>query len=412
MPHSFKRLLGLCSLSLLGTGCVSVPPRYSFSPIPASHQSVKFADGIPFVFSRQTHLVSVSLPEDNGTLASEFSLIAVSVVNCGDRPFVIDGRNVQLSSDNRKLHIVPETQIQNRINSRAMWFRIANAFASAANATAASMPSTTTYTGSAYSGGQYASYSGVVTTYDPARAALASSAINQQQARTDQEIEQARRAQVDALASGFKRHTLSPSEAYLGGIYVENKYLRRAGSLRLSVNIGSESHTFEIRVDGPGSTPTSIDYAASSAPLDRWPVPAPTPTTSEATVPSSTTATSLQPPTTEKTAPGTTTPITGLFKNQRLTIETKDGRKFIHARLIEFTADYVIVSTADGVFTLRKGELPDDVAQWLPEAKPISPLEKHTVNPGPGEENAAASTDRKNGEEPTDHKSWWERIFD
>jgi hypothetical protein len=411
MPYPAFRKLGLWPILLLVTGCVSIAPRYSFSPIPTAHQLVKFADGIPFVFSRQTHLVSISLPEDDGTLESEFSLIAVSIVNCGSQSFVIDARNLQISSDNPKLRIVPETEIQDRINSRAMWARIATAFASAANVAAASMPTTTTYSGGVYGGGQYVGYSGVASTYDPARAALASSAINQQQARTDREIEEARRAQVDALASGFKRHTLGPNNVYIGGVYVENKQLRRASSVQLSVNIGPESHRFEVLVDGPGSTAAPIDYAEVLPPPERRDVAVPT---AASIPPSAATTESLNQPAAVTASKEPDAPVTSIFKNQRLTFETKDGRKLVHARVLDFTADYVIVSTLDGVFTLRKTELPDGIAQLLPEPPPAASPQPPPVTKieEPAGAQAETPTDEKKTGESAETKSWWERLFD
>jgi len=388
MQRRHSRYLPFLSLLLL-SGCVAVVPRYSFSPVPTSYQYVTFADGIPFVFSHQTHLVSISLPEDANPLDSEYSLIAVSVVNGSESSFVIDGRNLQITSENRRLRIVPETEIKDRINSRAAWARIANAFASAAHVAAVSMPSTTTYSGSVHGSRGFAGYSGVVTTYDPTRAALAANAINRQQAQTDQEIETVRRAQIEGFSNGFKRHTLRPTEAYFGGVYVENKQLRRAGAFRLSINVGAETHVVEVRLGAAGSSAERIDYAPPQPLMDRenTSTPAPEP---------------IDPIKNPPEIPQMDVTATGLFKNQRITFDTKDGRRFANARVIEITSHYVIISTSDGVFTVTKHELPDEIAQWL-------------VDQAPADSTAggdAAAPAVKPNETPVKTKSIWERLFE
>lgn len=343
-------ILGVPALILLA-GCTSTAPHYRFSPVPAAGQFVTFSDGIPFVFSQQVNVVSVSLPPDGTSLDSEFTPIGISLANFDDRAHVVDANNVQISSDNPKLRIVPPTEIKDRINSRAAWARFANAFAAAANMAAASMPKTTTYSGSAFGTGGYVAYSGSVTTYDPASTAAANAAISRQQLEGDREIENTRRTLVDEYSNGIRRHTLYPNDTYLGVVYVESKVLRRASRVHLTIEFAKETHVFEVDFSREGVPGTNYDYSS--------PVLAPAVDRKAGNV-------RAPEPSTEPMAFEPTKVADSLSKNQRITFETKDGRRFYAARIIEIAPDYLIVSTIDGVFTLRREELPDELAKRLP----------------------------------------------
>lgn len=145
-------------------------------------------------------------------------------------------------------------QLAKEAQTAARWQAFAVALAGAANAYAASQPTTVTSYGTAYGPRGLISYSSSATAYNPANAALANSVNAAQTSRSMGQIGATLDATLRNLGSSILRTTtIEPGNAFGGNVIIDKPKFSKgeAQALRVVVNFDGEVHEFRFSVGAP-----------------------------------------------------------------------------------------------------------------------------------------------------------------
>lgn len=244
------RMVGLSALALFLSACAST---YSLSPQASGSQEVTYDRGMAVLMSRKEH-GAVRVAPSATTFGEERPSLVVVAFNDSSGGANLGAENVQVfTASGGSVRVFTYEQLVKEAKNAAAWQAFAVALSGAANAYAASQPSTTYTNGSIYGRGGYTGFGATTTTYNPANAALANS-INQ--ARTDRSIAQIG-ATLDATITDLKDNmlrttTIAPGEAFGGRVVFAKPKFEKDGArtLRVVVKFNGDEHEFTFAV-GP-----------------------------------------------------------------------------------------------------------------------------------------------------------------
>ncbi|RAK54376.1 hypothetical protein DJ017_07495 [Phenylobacterium soli] len=178
--------------------------------------------------------------------------LAVVAFNDSQMPANLGPENVHVyTAAGLTVPVFTYEQLAREAKKKAAWAAFAVALSGAANAYAASQPTTVNTYGSAYGNRGYATYAAQTTVYNPANAALANS-INQ--ANTNREMSQisaSLEATLSSLGNSILRTTtVEPGGAFGGTVVVGKPHFGKgeAQTLRVVVSFNGEDHEFSFNV--------------------------------------------------------------------------------------------------------------------------------------------------------------------
>ncbi|HEY8574422.1 hypothetical protein [Phenylobacterium sp.] len=228
------------------TGCATT---YALAPIASSNQEVTYDRGAALVMSKKDQ-GAVRVAPTSTAFEGRMSL-GVVAFNDGSSNFNLGTENVQVFTANgTPVRVFTYEQLVKEAKTAAAWQTFAVALSGAANAYAASQPTTVNTYGTAYgSRTGFTNYASTSTVYNPANAALANS-INQ--AQTNRSLSMISRTLDDTLSglgdSVLRTTTVEPGRA-VGGNVIVNKPKFAKGEpqqLRVVVGFAGEEHEFRF----------------------------------------------------------------------------------------------------------------------------------------------------------------------
>ena len=242
---SMKRLKAIAIISTLTFGLMACEGPTSVRVVDSAAIEQTLFDGRGISVSRKSNttvsMSSITIAELNSTQIEVF----IVARNSRSLPFILSTSSIAAQVDGVAAKIFTYEELKAaEVRSRNIAL-IATAIGGAANAYSASQPQTTT--GTYNYGGIYGTYSG--TTYNPAASTLATAAVT---ANTN--------AQINSISSNSERTLGQLQETYLkpttmnrgmeyGGVLrieVPRLSAESTQDIRLTINLGSDVHTFEL----------------------------------------------------------------------------------------------------------------------------------------------------------------------
>jgi hypothetical protein len=235
----------LASTSL--AGCAST---YSLQPVAAGSQQVSYDHGAAILMSKKDRgavRVAPTSTEFQGRMG-----LAVVAFNDGSTPANLGPENVHVfTAAGVPVQVFTYEQLARQAKRAAAWKTFAVALSGAANAYAASQPTTVNAYGTAYGNRGFTNYAATATVYNPANAALANS-VNQ--ANTNRQLGQINAMLNETLQglgqSILRTTTVQPGAAFGGNVVVDKPRFGKgeAQTLRVVVNFNGEDHEFTFSV--------------------------------------------------------------------------------------------------------------------------------------------------------------------
>ncbi len=178
--------------------------------------------------------------------------LGVVAFNDGHAGANLGAENVRVFTANgTSLRVFTYDQLVKEAKTAATWAAVAVALSGAANAYAASQPTTVNTYGSASGNLGYANYASTSTIYNPANAALANSLNQAQTSRSINQIGATLDATLGSLGSSVLRTTtIEPGNAFGGNVIVDKPKFAKGeeATLRVVVTFSGEEHEFRFSV--------------------------------------------------------------------------------------------------------------------------------------------------------------------
>jgi hypothetical protein len=224
---------------------------YSVTPLASANQNVTYDHGAPVVMSKKEN-GAVRVAPTSTAFQGRMSL-GVVAFNDGKANANLGTENVQVfTAGGVPVRIFTYEQLAREAKTAAAWQAFAVALSGAANAYAASQPTTVNTYGSVYgSRGGSASYAATTTVYNPANAALANSINQAQTSRSISYIGATLDSTLAGLGSSILRTTtIEPGNAFGGNVVIDKPKFAKGEeqALRVVVTFDGEEHEFKFSV--------------------------------------------------------------------------------------------------------------------------------------------------------------------
>lgn len=240
-------------LGMLTVGCSTTAVMH---PEKAEQQDLVYNRGTPTLVSRGTESLVVVQAAPAAYEKGDRLTFAVAVSYRGDNPIDVSESSLTAKVDGAPVPVVTAEQLRKEESRRATWQAVAIALNGASAQLNANNSAYSTQTGT-YSGNTYRSSGGssynsgtyYATTYDPARAQVASAAAQQAtNAQLANAAAQARENETSINENTFQRTTLMTGGRTSGVVTVAAPSKRKTPSLiELSVIVGADTHKFKFR---------------------------------------------------------------------------------------------------------------------------------------------------------------------
>ena len=243
-----RKFIAVSAAALCLAGCAT---SYSVTPIASSSQQVSYDRGAAMVMSKKDH-GAVRVAPTSTAFQGQMSL-GVVAFNDGQTPANLGTENVHVFTANgTPVPVLTYEELAKRAKRAAAWATFAVALSGAANAYAASQPTTVNSYGSVYgSRGGYATYSSTSTVYNPANAALANSINQANTTRSLNQINATLESTLNGLGNSVLRTTtVQPGQAFGGNVILDTPKFAKGEeqALRVVVDFNGEAHEFRFSV--------------------------------------------------------------------------------------------------------------------------------------------------------------------
>src|ERR1044071_1335206 len=216
----------------------------TLTPAPTGAQTVIYIQGAPTIVSPRKSIVSVMVyPEANGHV-----VFSIGGRNQSTGNINFGTENVSADANGKPLRVFTYEELAKRINSRAAWQRFAGAAGAGLRAGSAVQPAQTNITGG-FNGGYgynnqpyYGRYYGQATTVDPAKQAIAQSAISSDARADAANINAQQNQSLSALQMILRTTTVQPGQMYGGKVEIARPPVPSIMNVR--VNFAGEAHVF------------------------------------------------------------------------------------------------------------------------------------------------------------------------
>lgn len=223
---------------------------YSVTPIADAAQNVTYDHGSPVVMSRKAN-GAVRVSPTSTAFEGRMSL-GVVAFNDGKTSANLGTESVRVfTAAGAPVQVFTYEALVKQAKTAAAWQAFAVALSGAANAYAASQPTTVNSYGSVYGSRGVANYSSTATVYNPANAALANSINQAQTSRSMGQIGATLDATLSNLGSSILRTTtIEPGNAFGGNVIIDKPKFAKGEehALRVVVNFDGEEHEFRFAV--------------------------------------------------------------------------------------------------------------------------------------------------------------------
>jgi len=217
-------------------------------------QTLAYVEGKPVIQSeKMAHSGAALLIQSERFDPKQYPALGLRVTNLTDLPVNFGPESVVATTDAGPVEILTEGDIEAmardavaRANRAATWMRIGAALSAAG----ASMPRTTTFSGSAFNSyGGSSFYSGAISTPSNGAESGAILANGAAQAEAAQAKGQAEAAQLSAAAEerGFRPATIAPHGEATTALTLGH-LPKKATLLKVAVTLNGETHVFEFAV--------------------------------------------------------------------------------------------------------------------------------------------------------------------
>ena len=251
--------MGGCILFLI-QGCATT---LQLQPVSSNDQKTYYEEGQEVVISPEKYIVAVK-PATISYTSEQRPTFVVSVFNPTSDPIVFSTENIKASLGDQVLKVFTYEELVTEVKKHRTLAAFAVALSGAVQSYNASRAGyqyqsgtvNTNYYGNYYGSSGYGNYSGYGTgtysgyTYDPAAAAQAQAAVNDQTAQQMKAVTSAANNSLTDLENTIlKKNTVFP-QTWQGG-YVELEKCYHGKSERtpisLDINIEGENHHFEFK---------------------------------------------------------------------------------------------------------------------------------------------------------------------
>lgn len=240
-----KKMLLPLSLALLALAGCAAP---TLTPLSDAGQAVSYQQGRATTVSRRAHstvVISLVTPE-----VDDHAVLLVSALNRSGAAVNLGTENVTATSGGNRLHVFSARQLARNEKIANVFARIGTGMAAGARSYAANQPTRTEYGGNVYVAGAgqlpVASYTATATTYDPARAALAQSAINADTQAQLAYINAATASRMNEINAVLQTTTVLPGGVAGGVVEINNTGMGSVVSVR--VDFAGDEHVFRFRL--------------------------------------------------------------------------------------------------------------------------------------------------------------------
>jgi len=246
MRSSFRIVIHT-SLFLILAGCTTYT-----TVIPSSTADVSYEQGKPLVTSSHRSSTVFITPSSSFYAKGDRLSFYVGVRNDSSEPTEIAMDDVHaVTADSLVLEVHSYESRIKEIKRAEMWAAIGAGMQAASEGYAAGQAgySTSTTTGSVNSygtyGSSYGSYSGVTTTYDPAKAAAAQAQANANSRQRMNDIINMTNSATAEAELLLRRTTLNPGETHTATILIDAPS-DMPSNFVVSVNVAGEMHVFQF----------------------------------------------------------------------------------------------------------------------------------------------------------------------